>query len=200
MNPRLAVAAAILAVATLAAPLAQAASFTFTGGTAGVLPGDFNPAPAAPGATPGASVLLNGTLGLTAAGRVTYTYFGTEAAYSNRFLAGGSQLFANHSGAFAPVERIVGAGPLDFAFSTTSPAQTVANGSSQGSWGSIALLKISDKSVYALFNDGAIVDADYDDMVVRMDVAPVPLPAAAWLLMTALGGLGLIKRRATAAA
>jgi hypothetical protein len=36
----------------------------------------------------------------------------------------------------------------------------------------------------------ARVDKDYDDMVVRLEIAPVPLPAAAFLLMGALGSLG----------
>lgn len=45
-------------------------------------------------------------------------------------------------------------------------------------------------------------NGDYDDLIVRMDVipttAPVPLPAAGVLLVGALGGLGLMRRRRTA--
>lgn len=42
-------------------------------------------------------------------------------------------------------------------------------------------------------------NGDYDDLIVRMDVipttAPVPVPAAGVLLVGALGGLGLVRRR-----
>ena len=45
-------------------------------------------------------------------------------------------------------------------------------------------------------------NGDYDDLIVRMDVipttAPVPLPAAGVLLVGALGGLGLMRRRRSA--
>jgi hypothetical protein len=189
-----------LALAAAAAPVAQAASFTFLGGGDYVLPGNFDPSPGVPGLGAGSHVLTNATLGLDGPGRVTFTFLGTEAGYDNRFGFAGEQLFANHSGPNPSVERIAGAGPLDFAFGTISPLQIVANGGSGGTWGSIALYKLSDTSVYALYNDGATVDADYDDMAVRMDVAPVPLPAAAWLLFAGLGGLGLVKRRAGTAA
>lgn len=45
-----------------------------------------------------------------------------------------------------------------------------------------------------MFNDGG-GDRDYDDMVVRMEVSPVPVPAALPLLASALGGLGFFARR-----
>ncbi|MFZ1663304.1 MAG: VPLPA-CTERM sorting domain-containing protein, partial [Paracoccaceae bacterium] len=42
-------------------------------------------------------------------------------------------------------------------------------------------------------------NGDYDDLIVRMDVipttAPIPVPAAGFLLVGALGGLGLMRRR-----
>ena len=197
---RAALAGAVLAMAFAAAPMAQAVTFTFTGGSDFVLPGNFDPAPPVPGVSGGTTVLRNATLGLSGPGRVTFSYIATEAGYDNQFRLGGTTIFQNHYGPNPAQESIVGAGPLDFAFSTTSPAQLVANGSSSGSYGSIAFYKISDTSVYALFNDGAPVDSDYDDMAVRMDVAPVPLPAAAWMLFAGLGGLGWVKRRGLAAA
>ena len=200
MISRVALAAALVAATVAVAPLAQAATFTFTGGESYVLPGNFDPSPSVPGVSGGTTVLRNGVLGLSGPGKVTFSYVGTEAGYDNQFLSGGTPIFSNHSGANSPVEKLAGAGPVDFAFSTASPFQLVANGSSSGSYGSIALFRISDTSVYALFNDSATSDTDYDDMAVRMDVAPVPLPAAAWLLVAGLGGLGLVKRRARAAA
>ncbi|MFO1208866.1 MAG: VPLPA-CTERM sorting domain-containing protein [Amaricoccus sp.] len=199
MRVQSALAGLVLAAAVMAAPLAQAASFTFAGGSGYALPGNFDPFPSVAGLGVGSIVQADATLGLTGPGRVTFTFLGSEAGYDNQFDFAGSPIFTNHFGAHDPVERIAGAGPVDFAFSTISPSRLVANGASGTSpYGSIALFKLSDTSVYALFNDGARVDADYDDMAVRMDVAPVPLPAAAWLILAGLGGLALVKRRATA--
>ncbi len=197
---KFALAGVIAGAASMAAPTVQAASFTFTGGSFGALPGNFDPSPSVPGLGVGGNVLLNGALGLTGRGNVTFTYLGTEAGYDNQFLAGGTTLFDNKAGSNPVAEKLFGPGLMDFAFRTADPLQLIQNGSSSGSYGSIALFKLSEKSVYALFNDGSTSDQDYDDMAVRMDVAPVPLPAAAWMLMMGLGGLGLVKRRSGATA
>lgn len=192
-------ASAVLAAALTGAPAAQAVTFTFAGGTDFVLPDDYYPLTLTPGLTPGTTVLANGTLGLSGPGRVTFSYIGSDAGDSNRFLLGGTEIFNNRMESNPPVTTVLGAGPLDFAFAF-EPSQQVANGASSGFLNSIALFRVSDTSAYALFNDGWPYDQDYDDLVVRLDVAPVPLPAAAWLLMAGLGGLALVKRRAAAVA
>ena len=156
MTLRFALTGAILAAGVVVAPLAQAATvFTFSGGTDYLLPSDFGPAPSVPGLGAGTTVQHNATLGLSGPGRVTFSYLGTEAGYENRFLTGGMS-FDNKSGSNPSFQQVFGAGSLDFAFDTVSPAQQVANGGNLSEYfGSIALFKLSDTSVYALFNDGA---------------------------------------------
>ncbi len=193
------VAAAALAGAVLAGSAASAVTFSVSGGDAYTLPGNYNPTPGSPDITAGAEVRRNGVLSLDGPGKVTFSYAGTEAGYHNRFTAG-SGSFDNKSGPNNPFTLMFGAGALPFAFSTESPAGSVANGASTGYYKSIALFQKSASVVFALFNDGATSDKDYDDMVVRMEVAPVPLPAAAWLLIAGLGGLGAVARRRAATA
>lgn len=200
MQLNLLLAAAAVAGVVSATPAVQAATFTLTEGMGYLLPGDFNPAPDAPGLAAGATILRNATLGLSGPGRVTFSYIGSEAGYTNQFWADDVEIFGNKTAGQAPVTLDFGAGALPFAFRTANPAGGAANGASEGFYDSLALFGLSGTSVYALFNDSFTGDKDYDDMVVRMDVAPIPLPAAAWMLLTALGGLGLARRRKAAAA
>ena len=61
---------------------------------------------------------------------------------------------------------------------------------------SLAVAAISDSSMYLMLGDG-YGDVDFDDMVVRVDVSAVPLPATVWLFGTALLGFIGISRRTT---
>ena len=73
---------------------------------------------------------------------------------------------------------------------TNGSGNSGANGSL-----SLAVAMINSSSLYLMFGDG-FGDADFDDMVVRVDaVSAVPVPAAFWLFGTALiGFIGMSRR------
>jgi hypothetical protein len=150
-------------------------------------------------ANPAYGLVLDGTA------RVTFTYMLKEAAYTNilaETTAGWNPLFNTASTAIGTESGSVGMGPglLAFTLKTLSQALSFANdGQAQGKV-SLAFSRIfnNGRSVIVGYDDsGAGPDRDYDDLVARIDVAPVPLPAAAWLLVAGLGGLGAAARRRT---
>lgn len=204
------------ALAALVLPLAQpaaAAPVEIVGGTSYILPGasPLRPAsafemPSGGGLAPGDAVQLGGSLVLNQAANVTFSYVGSEANFQNYFRVGGTTTFHNFSTTNAARTALFDTGVMDFSFRTVSLLGTtsIANGAAAaGLHTAMALFQIAPNSFYALYNDRWLGDADFDDMIVRIDVAPIPLPAALPLLLAGLGGLGLLahrRRRAATAA
>ncbi len=209
-----------LALAATMTTAAAAATFNITGGTASVLPATYNPscngctAPAVgdpitvfSGSTGGS---IGGGLGISSAATLRFTFIGKEAGAMNALFSIGGATLTNTGGfntTFTVYQTV--AGFLNFLFQTQegglwddingngvgNDQLGISNGGTTQFGGlSMAFSSIFNqgKSVYAFFGDGR-GDVDFDDMVVRIDV--VPLPATALLMFGALGGLGALRAR-----
>ncbi|WP_209017012.1 VPLPA-CTERM sorting domain-containing protein [Roseibium aggregatum] len=148
-----------------------------------------------------------GGLALSGKSEVTFTYLGFEAGNTNTFSSNefGGAFFANKGAAASGFGDTItalfdsGVTPflLDFVFSTSGGGgQSAENAGSIASGLTLAFgpLFNNGKSVFAFLGDGA-GDSDFDDMVVRIDVTAVPVPAALPLLVGGLGVLGFVARR-----
>lgn len=197
--------AAATAVAALMATGASAATLSFTGvGTTQMLANNdlgFN------GQTidfiAGNAKNNSNGLSVSDAAYVTYTYVGYEASNNNYSANVGGNIFVNGSASAGDTSTTiqVAAGLIDFSFGTSSPAGSVGqiwnNGGANPASPNFAIgyQQISDTAWYVFFDDIAAGDRDFDDLVMRIDVAPVPLPAAGFLLLGGLGALGAMARR-----
>ena len=193
------------------ATVALTGTFDLDGGAA------YNALDAASVARDGTSVSVltgaakNASNGLRVSGpaRVTYTYLGSEAGFTNiALLLPTTELFRNHGSSSVgdtKTTTVSAAGLLNFLFRTVSgsPGEIANNGSASPNTASIAIaysaLFNGGKSAIVLFDDtGAGPDRDYDDLGLRIDVAAVPVPAAGLMLAGALAGLGALRRRRSA--
>ena len=203
--------AAGLALGTLASA-ASAATLSLSGGTTVAVPNDYDPHPGV--SVPGGAFTLfksgrnggsiGGGLKLDSEAMVTYTFLGKEAAATNTLIdlsqGTATALFTNKVAAGTSATVRDDGGFLDFVFRTNGlkpkghPA--IANGgASDDKRLGLAFSDIFNegRSVIAAFGDGR-GDNDYDDLVVQIDVAPVPVPAAGLLLVGALGAMGGLRR------
>jgi hypothetical protein len=153
---------------------------------------------------------------------VTVTFLGREAEFDNMFLWDGVPIFSNSSfgndvfsnAGFASQTFLnVDSGLLPFSFST--PNGDAVNGSNPDNVdpGTPNFFASWDNDENGLFgpslvmwlDDANEVDDNHDDMAIRISVSSgnigiIPLPASVFMLLAALGGLGLVSRRRTAIA
>lgn len=142
---------------------------------------------------------------------ITFTYLGSEAGFTNLGveLIGDTIVFRNSGPAsnFGDTFSFdFGPGLIPFAFETLgNGGATVANNGvvdPSDTELEIAYSEIFNggRSINVFFGDsGAGVDGDLDDLGIRIDVAPIPLPAAGWLMIAGLGGLAALRRKRKAA-
>ncbi|GAA0300995.1 VPLPA-CTERM sorting domain-containing protein [Rhodovulum strictum] len=153
---------------------------------------------------------------------LTFDFLGSEAGFNNSFWFNGVELFATggNTNSWCTVDCTVplasvsvgglSTGLLDFKFVT--PVGEAVNGSNPDnttptvpnfflSFDGANPKAGSGTSVVLWLDDGgADGDDNHDDMAVRIridngSISAVPLPAAGWLLIAGLGGLGVVARR-----
>lgn len=201
--------AAAASVAALMATGASAATLSLSGGveSAPLMGNDLGFNGQTVTYIDGASKTATNGLWLDAPARVTFTYLGFEASNANYAANIGGAFFTNAAstvGATISVLQLA-AGWVDFGFGTSSPAGAVGLINNDGTATppspdyAIGYKQISSTSWYAFFDDIAAGDRDFDDIAIRIDVAPVPVPAAGLLLIGGLGALGAFARRRKAA-
>lgn len=140
---------------------------------------------------------FNGTNGLvlSSLSKVTITFLGKEAGASNTAFnfSGGS--LSNNGAAGSSISSIDAPDLVDFGFDTLvgGVLHFIDNGIGQSDPSlSMGFYQESARTVLAFFGDGR-GDSDYDDMVVRISV--VPLPAGGLLLLSAMGGFAVVRRK-----
>jgi hypothetical protein len=155
-----------------------------------------------------------------------FTLLGWEARYINSFISGENSFAStgpvggalgtwNTAGIESFLSTMTLSGLLDFTFETAGrPASladnlSVENGSNDlptnrnvNFFASVVgdPTATSGNSLLLFFDDdGNQADDNHDDLVVRVDIAAVPVPAAGFMLFGALGGLAALRRRRKAA-
>lgn len=210
---------------SFAACAASAATLSIVGGTSGTIPGGTatNEALAPLGFPNPLAGYYGSAIHLVGNSTLKFERLGAEAGYTNKFIytstnpdltltdAGGGSFF-DPDGIDSFTVSSVLEGLLGFKFKTSGGNLTVANGSNPDNtspnrtpginfFATFADLgNTRSGSVLYLFfdDDGANNDDNHDDLVIR--ISAVPLPAGGLLLIGAVGGLALLRRRKALAA
>jgi hypothetical protein len=151
-------------------------------------------------------------LGVTVASgeTVTFTLAGAESGNTNtftaNFLAGADSMTESNDGLSGGIGTLGSFDSISGSFAAGALAQGDLQfsgnaDSADADFGHPAFGVYFDKTKtgnqdFLLAYDDNATDDDHDDMIVSVSgtVAPIPLPAAAWMLIAGLGGLAALRR------
>ncbi|MFC1560699.1 VPLPA-CTERM sorting domain-containing protein [Pseudomonadota bacterium] len=202
---KIALTAILSCIALIASLSANASILTLDGGSQtkiGDLPSLFNPSNHPGDINAGTDISIFNKAGegirLSGAANLMYTYIGKEAGSQNLFQPNPIVGFFHTN--WTPAGSIINTsassgGFLDFSFLGLGTCCGLKPGvftNGEGNFGDngrlgLAVALINPSTAYLMFGDG-FGDSDFDDMVVKVEVSAVPLPAAFWLFGTALIG------------
>ena len=137
-------------------------------------------------------------LNLSDSRRLRIMFLGKHANATNTIFDIDGNSLSNKGAAGATIEAIDDPDWVDIVFQTlrnTGPETITNNVGQTDPRLSMGFYQENSKNVLAFFGDGR-GDTDWDDMVVRISI--VPLPAGGLLLLTALGGFAAVRRKKTA--
>ena len=188
----------VVAGLMLAAAPVQAAVFNVAGGTSTTI----NAVADAPfdnvgtGLNPASSPIQffdnasTGSPGLTLSegAKVTFEFLGKEAEFLNTFNVLGNTFTNGTTAPGASFTVDLAGGAVPFTFTSVGIGRTAINNGTIDSPLAFAIALLNPSTAILLFDDSGS-NVDLDDMAVKVSVSQVPLPAAAWLLISAILGL-----------
>ena len=151
-----------------------------------------------------------GQLSASEGGQVTYTYLGTEAGYRNLFYSAtpytplSAEFVTRNPGASTIGNQTVswtGGGLLNFGFE--GYVGSIALNNLPSSWAAGTSIGLIGRNVsygsqtfaYVIGYNDSFHHADWDDVVVGVNIDPIPEPETYAMLLAGLGLMGFVARR-----
>jgi hypothetical protein len=195
----------LVAAAAIAATASANAALSISGGTY-ITFSNYDAPPVA--TAPQSSGLQNALVSADPTDGFIATFLGKEAGHINQFWVNGALVFNNLASVPSTYGPFAAGAPLDFKFRDANDGSEVENGGPLTPFTSYVVLGTQDANgaftAYTQggqfdfvlgFNDGSVVDADYDDLVVGFKVAAIPEPETYALMLAGLGAVGFVARR-----